>query len=311
MLISFDEEPVLLCGRDFLLEELDEIIETVEMFPTLSCKELASTICENLNWVTPTGNYKLKSCMSLLEKMQKDGLIKLPAKASHSKGGKEKIVIGPRTEPGSEIIGNISDLDPIELEKVNSKDGRKLWNEYIERYHSLGYKRPFGAHQRYFIRTEGESGLLLGCMLFSAAAWALSSRDEWIGWKEDDRSRRLNLVVNNTRFLIFPWVRVRNLASKALSLVSKRIGRDWQDRYGYQPVLLETFVDKEKYEGTCYKAANWILIGETTGRGRMDRYRKYLSSPKLIYLYPLTNDFRGWLLGEKLNRGQKDEYLLS
>jgi len=126
----------------------------------------------------------------------------------------------------------------------------RLWNEYMERYHILGYKRPFGAHQRYFILSRDER--FLGCVLFSASAWALKARDEWIGWTEVDRSLRVNLIVNNTRFLIFPWVHVKNLASRALSLAVKRIGYDWQARYGYSPVLLETFVDAEKYHGTCY-----------------------------------------------------------
>jgi hypothetical protein len=145
---------------------------------------------------------------------------------------------------------------------------------------------------------KGNREQRLGCLLFSASAWALAARDEWIGWSKVDRSLRLNLIVNNTRFLIFPWVRVKNLASKALSLAAKRIRCDWQARYGYSPVLLETFVDMEKYHGTCYKAANWVLLGQTAGRGRMDRYTKHLSTPKLIYMYPLQRDFRAILCKE-------------
>ena len=173
-----------------------------------------------------------------------------------------------------------------------------LWNEYVERYHSLGYKRPFGAHQRYFIWSGNVPKQRLGCMLFSASAWALSERDEWIGWSKEDRSQRLHLIVNNTRFLIFPWVQVKNLASKALSLAIKQVSLDWKERYGFEPVLLETFVDVEKYKGTCYQAANWVKLGLTAGRGRMDRHHKRLSSPKQIYMYPLRADFRAILRGE-------------
>ena len=126
----------------------------------------------------------------------------------------------------------------------------------------------------------------------------MAQRDQWIGWSESDRAQRLNWVVANTRFLIFPWVRVRNLASTALSLAARRIGQDWQERYGYAPVLLETFVDGERYRGTCYQAANWIRLGTTAGRGRMDRYKEYLSSPKIIYVCPLAHDFRSRLRGE-------------
>ena len=127
----------------------------------------------------------------------------------------------------------------------------------------------------------------------------MGEREQWIGWSEQDRAQQLNWVVANTRFLIFPWVRVRNLASTALSLAARRIGEDWQERYGYAPVLLETFVDAERYRGTCYQAANWIRLGMTTGRGRMDRHKEYLSSPKIIYVYPLVRDFRSRLCGPK------------
>lgn len=154
----------------------------------------------------------------------------------------------------------MSNFEPIGLEPLRSRDSIKLWNEYVHRYHTLGYKRPFGAHQRYFITTETRQKPL-GCLLFAAAAWALIARDEWIGWTQTDRSLRLNLIVNNTRFLIFPWVCIKNLASKSLSLAAKRIRSDWQERYGYSPVLLETFVNPEKYRGTCYQAANWVYLG--------------------------------------------------
>jgi len=144
----------------------------------------------------------------------------------------------------------------------------------------------------------------LGCMLFSAAAWALAERDAWIGWSKQERSQRLHLIVNNTRFLIFPWVKVKNLASKALSLAAKQIRVDFKERYGYEPVLLETFVYTQHYKGTCYKAANWISLGLTAGRGRMDRYAQYLSTPKQIFVYPLVSGFRAHLCGERTPGGE-------
>lgn len=289
---------VLLSGRYFNLQELLEIQETVRMFPKLSRLELAKTICENFDWVTPTGKYKIASCKQLLDKLESQGLITLPAKQEDKiNDNRDRINFGPRTEAGSLVEGYITDFAPIGLEPVRRPESIRLWNEYVHRYHTLGYKRPFGAHQRYFI-ISGVERKPLGCLLFAAAAWALKARDEWIGWSEVDRSLRLNLIVNNTRFLIFPWVRVKNLASKALSLVTKRIERDWQERYGYSPVLLETFVDPEKYQGTCYRAANWVYLGQTAGRGRMDRYKKRPFSRKAIYVYPLVADFRARLKGE-------------
>ncbi|OPL09780.1 MAG: hypothetical protein AVO34_05030 [Firmicutes bacterium ML8_F2] len=291
------EPQVLLSGRYFNAQELFEIQETIRLFPELSRTELAKTICENLGWVTPVGRYKTSSCQQLLEKLEGQGLIALPPKREcqidNKKGG---IILGSTTAPAPLVEGRVTDFEPIELEPARSRDDLRLWNEYVHRYHALGYKRPFGAHQRYFIVSGAQQKL--GCLLFAAAAWALQARDEWIGWTEVDRSLRLNLIVNNTRFLIFPWVRVKNLASRTLSLVAKRIGGDWQERYGYRPVLLETFVDPGKYRGTCYKAANWIFLGQTKGRGRTERHNKRPFTRKHIYVYPLCRDFRSILCGK-------------
>lgn len=287
---------VLISGRYFNLQELHEIQETVRMFPKLSRLELSKTICENLDWLTPVGQYKIASCQQLLDKLESQGLIILPAKQEDKiHDNRDRINFGPCTEADLPVEGYITEFMPIGLEPVRHPESIRLWNEYVHRYHALGYKRPFGAHQRYFIVSG--AGRKLGCLLFAAAAWALKARDEWIGWTELDRSLRLNLIVNNSRFLIFPWVRVKNLASCALSLAVKRIRHDWQDRYGYRPVLLETFVDPEKYQGTCYKAANWIFLGQTAGRGRTEMHNKRPFSRKAIYVYPLVADFRAHLRG--------------
>ena len=288
-------DKVVLCGRFFNLQELLEIQETVRMFPKLSRYELANTLCENLEWLTPTGKYKIDSCLELLGKLESRGLIQLPAKLRSGGKPDEPVSLTSKTAPLAGIAGDLSLVLPLKLEPVRSRERIKLWNEYVERYHPLGYKRPFGVHQRYFVFSRDNVPLV--CILFAASAWALAPRDEWIGWSKQDRSLRLNLVVNNSRFLIFPWVRLKNLATKALSLVSKRIRADWQDRYGYQPVLLETFVEKEKYTGACYRA-NWIYLGETVGRGRMNRTNKPELPVKLIFMYPLVKNFRDYLLGK-------------
>lgn len=292
MLEDFDNS-ILLNGRYFTLQELLEVQETVRMFPNLSRAELAKTICENLEWVTPVGQYKTPSCLQLLEKLEGQGLIELPAKGNYKSRTKKEIGFGPQTAPAPLLEGNVADYGPLALEPVGMGSDFQLWNEYVHRYHALGYRHPFGASQRYFIVSE--AGHKLGCLLFAAAAWALEARDEWIGWSEVDRSLRLNLILNNTRLLIFPWARIKNLASKALSLATKRIRADWQARYGYSPVLLETFVDPEKYLGTCYQAANWIYLGQTAGRGRTEMHNKRPFTRKDIYVYPLCRDFRSIL----------------
>jgi hypothetical protein len=297
--------PSFLSGREFTPQEITDIQEMVRVFWRLSWTELVRTICEHLGWVTPAGRYKLDSCMKALVKLETLGLVKLPTRRENTSREPE-IIPGAETDAGDEIVGTVRDVAPIALEPVaGKKEGIRLWNEYVQRYHPLGYKRPIGPHQRYFI--VGSLNRRLGCLLFASSAWALSERDAWIGWTERDRAQRLNWVVANTRFLVFPWVRVKNLASKALSLAAGRIREDWQRRYGYAPVLLETFVDLELYRGTCYQAGNWIRLGVTAGRGRMDRHKQYLSTPKAIYVYPLVADFGSFLRGESDKRGRVNE----
>lgn len=289
--------PQVLSGRAFTRQEIRDIQETVGMYPRLSRTELVLTLCEHLGWVTEAGHYKVIACGKALEKLEARGLLQLPARR-RLRGGwgrRESIVLSADTAPEAEILGSVHDIAPVAVEAVRAKAERQRWDEYVERYHRLGYKRPCGAHQRYFV--VGGDGRKLGCLLFAASAWALAERDAWIGWTASQRAQRLKLVVGNTRFAVFPWVRIKNLASKALSLAAQRIGEDWQQRYGYRPVLLETFVEVERYRGTCYQAANWIYVGQTQGRGRMDRYHQSQSPVKAIYVYPLVRDFRRILCG--------------
>jgi hypothetical protein len=284
-----------LSGRYFTAEEIEQIRETVREFATLSWSELVQTICEHLEWVTPAGRNKVDSCAKALARLEQEGLLELPAKRP-LRMPPQKVVVDAETDPEGELTGTVWDVAPVEVRPVTEKAEMRLWNAYVQRYHGLGYRRPFGAHQRYFVMGAGTRRL--GCLLFASSAWALAERDRWIGWTERDRAQRLNWVVANTRFLLFPWVKVRNLASTALSLVARRIRQDWTERYGYTPVLLETFVEADRYRGTCYQAANWIRLGITAGRGRMDRQYRHLSTPKLIYVYPLVEDFRRFLRGE-------------
>ena len=298
---QFETPTIFLCGRYFTSQEISDIQETVRTFSRLSWFELVQTICEHLEWVTPAGRNKVDSCAKALTKLQAQRLLKLPPKRGVPRG-KEKVTVSTLTDPEAELVGTVRDFGPIEVQPTTTTELMRLWNEYVERYHRLHYKRPFGAHQRYFI--VDKSRRRLGCLLFASSAWALAERDRWIGWTERDRQLRLNLVVANTRFLIFPWAHIKNLASTALSLAAKRIRQDWQSRYGYGPVLLETFVEPDHYRGVSYQAANWIRLGVTTGRGRMDRRTKYLSTPKLIYVYPLVEDFRAFLRGGRHEQAQ-------
>jgi len=181
------------------------------------------------------------------------------------------------------------------LYRVDTATDSRLWNELVARYHYLGYRPLPGAQIRYLVRHQER---LLGALGFGAAAWKVAARDSFIGWTSDRRAARLHLVVCNARFLILPWIHVPNLASRVLSLAARQVCRDWPALYGYQPVLLETFVERQRFAGTCYKAANWLYTGQTKGRGKLDRYHRHSVPVKDVYLYPLNRNFRHILTEE-------------
>jgi len=286
-------------GRNFTSEEIELIQWTRKKYSQLSRTELVRTICEFLGWTTPAGRPKRPQCTSFLEILEEEGLIKLPPLDVSRK--RSAVALTPTiTEiqiDTTPISNELKAIEPIHLEIARAGSELKRWRHYVNEYHMLGDKKVFGSRIAYFIKS-GET--ILGCLQFSASSWALSSRDEWIGWNVQDRKQRLHLIVNNSRFLILPWINVKNLASKVLSMAIKQIQEDWLREYCYAPVLLETFVDTSHFAGTCYKASNWIYLGETQGRGRMDRAKEYALSRKAIYMYPLQKDFKECLKGIKL-----------
>lgn len=293
---------ILQSGREISRQELDEIQETVGVFPRLSRTELAATICEHPGWMTASGGYKIDACMKLLEKLESKGFVELPEKRQRLQG-QQHIALTSKTEAQADIVGNLGDLGLVSVEVVKSKETTGLWNEYVSRYHYLEYKKPFGYVLRYFIVSERG---LLGCLMFAGAAKALAARDRWIGWTQIQRLKNLAWVINNSRFLIFPWVQVKNLASHILGRVIRRVKEDWQERWGYSPVLAETFVDPRYYEGICYKAANWQYLGMTKGEGLVRRGRAYTTTSKKIFVKPLVKDWRSLLCSEQLE-GRVDE----
>lgn len=276
-------------GRKFRVQQIIDIQKTVSTFPGLSRSELAHTICEHVNWTTPRGTNRIQTCLNALEEMETSGIIRLPAKIVQTKkASQRKIIHTEQTNEAKSINCPLSDLMPIHLQIISEKEDIQQWNEFVDRYHYLGYRRPIGSNLRYFIIDR--SGRKLGCLLFSFATLSLECRDKWIGWTNEHRQKHLNLVINNNRFLIFPWVNVEHLASKALSYATRQIGSDWEAQHGYRPVLIETFVDPTRYKGTCYKAANWQYIGDTAGQG--SKHCPDIKSKKEVYLYPLDPDAR-------------------
>lgn len=287
------------CGERVSQEQRNEIKEIISLFPSLSRNELANTICELFSWKRPTGKLKTVEAIQYLEVLEDWSIIKLPDSRPGKKKGTCQIIKRTEKCDEKEIVDlPLKELSPLYLEKITTKENREWFYDFVDRYHYLGYQRPFGAHLRYFIRAGGIEDAIIGCLQFSSPAWRMTPRDKYIGWSEEQRVKNLQKIVNNSRFLILPWVRVKNLASKVLAIASKIIQMDWEKTYTYQPVLLETLIDSAyNYTGTCYKAANWVYVGTTTGRGRMDRKKERDSmAPKEIFLYPLCRDFRQELL---------------
>jgi hypothetical protein len=216
------------------------------------------------------------------------------AKKRPYRSKKQQVEITSRTDPCPPIICTLKELGALRLEAVEGQEGR-AFNEYIQRYHPLGYRQPFGYQMRYFIETDRGR---LGCLLFSGAAKSLGARDCWIGWSDSQRLQRLPWLVNLSRHLIFPWVRVRNLSSHILAQMAGRLQADWERRWGYRPVLLETFVDPRQHQGSCYKAAGWYEVGMTSGEGLVRPGHHYTTTPKKIFLTPLCKDWQALLCSE-------------
>lgn len=285
------------CGRTFSHNELLEIKEIISNCNGISRTELANTVCELFDWKRPTGKLKTVECRQFLEHLAAKGFVELPvAQPGRPQGGGVKVKRTDKSNAPVDITGTVKEFCPLNLSRVTIKAQRDLWYEYVDRYHYLGYQLPFGAQLRYLI--ENRQGTVFGCLQFSSPAWKMAARDRWIGWSEEQRQRNLQKVINNSRFLILPWVKVKNLASSILALAVRTVPADWQNSYGYRPVVMETLVEKGRFAGTCYKAANWIYVGNTTGRGRMDReHAKQGQCPKNIYVYPLSSRFRQELSG--------------
>jgi hypothetical protein len=275
------------CGRDFTPTEIDLIRELLTT-PQMNRARLSREVCEKLNWRRDNGALKDMSCRVALNRMQTDGLITLPPPrnpkpvAYQSYPRIEQAVLEPSSIPAIE-------LTTLTLDLVLCKADSLLWNAYIERHHYLGHQLMPCAQLRYFVHAAGHIVAALG---FGASAWKVKPRDQAIGWTSDQRQRNLHLVGNNARFLILPWIRCKNLASRILALVSRRLPTDWQARYAYRPVLLETFIEKPRFTGTCYKAANWRHLGDTQGRGKLDILHRNAQPIKSIWIYPLARDFQ-------------------
>jgi hypothetical protein len=281
-----------LCGRALSAADLETIRRVIgEADPPLRA-EVARRVCDALGWCDTLGRPKLMSCRVGLLRLHRAGLIALPA-ARNGNGNGRGLMRPPAAWPAQRpLAGSAGQLAGLRLEPVADQAASRLWNGLIARWHYLGYRPLPGAQLRYLI--EWEQGVL-GALGFGAAAWKVAARDRWIGWGPAARETHLGRVLNNARFLILPWVQVKNLASKVLALAAARVAEDFAARYGERPVLLETFVETPRHHGTCYRAANWQYLGETQGRGKCDVTHQADLPRKAVYVYPLVADFRAAL----------------
>jgi len=289
-------DPVTFCGRRFTAQEVELMRMVAHDYAGLGVTEIARTACELLEWKRPNGGLKNHECRQLLERLEGEGVLTLPAlRKLGGKGPRRVDISQPRFDPDP-VECAARECEPLEMTLVEGPAESRSWREHVERYHYLGCCVPFGAHLRYWVRNRQRE---LACLLWTSPAWKMKPRDSWIGWSDEQRHTNLQWIVNNGRFLILPWVRVKGLASKILALSARQLPHDWQSRYEHRPLLLETLVDTNRFWGTCYRAANWIYVGRTAGRGRMDREHKaHGQAIKDIYVYPLVRDARQRLCGD-------------
>jgi len=276
------------CAREFSEGDIQIIRDLMAQDPKLQRSALSRKLCQLWGWTKPNGDLKDMTCRVALLRMQADGLITLPPSRIGVVRKRAQFPSTSASDANAPIKQPVHELQRITLQVVSGKATSLLWNEYIARYHYLGYAAMSGSQIRYNIFAGDQ---LVACISFCACAWKLKDRERYIGWSEAQRQKNLQLVINNARFLVLPWIESKGLASKILSLAARQLPKDWRQRYGFEPVLLETFVEYERHKGTCYKAANWINVGRTAGRGKKSTSHKLLIPAKDIWLYPLRKNF--------------------
>jgi Domain of unknown function (DUF4338) len=280
------------CGRDFTPAELGLIRELAVTLPTR--RAIADAVCDALGWHTPDGRRKDMTARVALGRMHADQLVTLPPPRHGNGNGRHLRHSAPEGQLALPLPAHpaaaISDLGPVTITVAGDRQASRQWNQLIREHHYLGYTPLAGAQLRYLAAAPAAGAF--AALAFAASAWKCAPRDAWIGWDQPTRQASLNLICGNARFLIRPDITVPNLASWLLGAITRRLPADWQARYGYAPVLAETFVETPRFTGTAYRAANWICVGQTQGRGKLDSRHQRALPRKDIYLYPLHRRWR-------------------
>jgi hypothetical protein len=281
-------------GRTLRPGDVALIRDWLQAHPDSNRTRLSRELCVAWNWSNAAGRLKDMAARSLLLKLEACGEIQLPPRRTASVNGLRNRQICLIDHDQRAIEGPLQSLQPVRVQPVSpSSSEARLFGFLLQRYHYLGHRNCVGENLKYLARDR--EGRPLACLLFGSAAWKASARDQWIGWSAEQRRRHLSLVTNNTRFLILPWVRVPHLASHLLGQAAARLSADWQQKYRHPIYLLESFVEQPRFAGTCYRAAGWLPVGQTTGRTRNDDGLKPRTACKAIYLKALRADALGRL----------------
>jgi hypothetical protein len=276
--------------RQVTTDDVQFVRNLIAEQPTIGRCELSRQVCRTWNWVQPNGYLKDIVCRGLMLKLEREGYLTLPPRKFTPNNPlarrKPPEIISVSQNP---IHAKVQELYPVTLGQVRKSTDEKLFNSLVQQFHYLGYTQPVGEHVKYIAYADDRP---VACLAFSSAPYHIGPRDEFIGWDRIALEKRRHLLAYNTRFLILPWVRVPHLASHLLGLCARTINQDWQALYNHPLYWLETFVDTERFAGTCYKAANWIFLGYTSGRGKDDHTQKKNRSIKAMYGYPLVRNFR-------------------
>jgi hypothetical protein len=283
-------------GRRVSAQEIEFIRQLIAAHPGLSRRRLSAELCAAWNWVQPNGRPRDMVARSLMLELHRAGHIRLPAQrfCPPNNATQHRAPTRPSEWVNAPLECSLAQLGALEIHQVRRTAAEKLFGSLMEAYHYLGYTRPVGEHLKYLIYAQGQP---VAALAWSSAPRHLGARDRFIGWSAPQRRAQIHLLAYNTRFLILPWVKVPHLASHLLSRVAQRIAADWQALYEHPVYLLETFIDPERFAGTCYRAANWLYLGLTTGRGKDDQTNRPNRSLKQLWAYPLRPDFRRRLCG--------------
>ena len=283
-------------GQEIDSQQLAFLKEFIRTHSASSRWKLSRQICEALGWKQANGALRDVVCRGLLLMLERAGQIQLPPVRRHIRG--QRRTGRPRPEAvlidTTPMAGPLSALGPIEIQQVRRTADEPLFNSLMESHHYLAYEQPVGEHLKYLVWAQGRP---VACLAWSSAPRHLGSRDRFIGWSDEARRRNIRFIAYNSRFLILPWVVVPHLASHILSRIGRQLSQDWEGLYQHPIYFLETFVDPERFRGTCYRAANWVVLGRTTGRGKDDHTNRPNRSLKEVLGYPLTPRFRELLQG--------------